>query len=53
MGGLRHRGATVLGATSRRAALQRADRVVVLQDGRVAASGAWAELAADWGHLAG
>ncbi len=50
---LRHRGATVLGATSKRAALQRADRVVVLQDGRVAASGAWAELAADWGHLAG
>jgi ATP-binding cassette subfamily B protein len=50
---LRRRGTTVLGATSKRAALQRADRVVVLDDGRVAATGPWAELAPDWGHLAG
>jgi ATP-binding cassette subfamily B protein len=50
---LRRRGTTVLGATSKRAALQRADRVVVLDDGRVAAVGPWAELASDWDHLAG
>ncbi|WP_121258218.1 ATP-binding cassette domain-containing protein [Nocardioides ferulae] len=50
---LRERGATVVGATSKRAALSRADRVVVLVDGRVAASGRWSDLAGDWGHLAG
>ena len=50
---LRARGTTVVGATSKRAALQQADRVVVLVDGTVAASGPWAELAPDWGHLAG
>ena len=50
---LRDRGTTVLGSTSKRAALSRADRVVVLQDGRVAATGPWEKLAADWGHLAG
>lgn len=50
---LRGRGTTVVGATSKRAALARADRVVVLVDGRVAASGPWSELAARWGHLAG
>jgi ABC-type transport system involved in cytochrome bd biosynthesis fused ATPase/permease subunit len=50
---LRRRGATVLGSTSKRAALQQADKVVVLADGRVAAAGPWSELAADWGHLAG
>ena len=50
---LRARGTTVLGSTSKRAALSRADRVVVLQDGRVAATGPWSELVADWGHLAG
>jgi ATP-binding cassette subfamily B protein len=50
---LRERGATVLGSTSKRAALQRADRVVVLADGRVVASGPWAELEGAWGHLAG
>ncbi len=50
---LRRRGTTVLGATSKRAALQRADRVVVLDDGRVAAVGPWAKLAPDWDHLAG
>ncbi|NYJ02575.1 ABC-type multidrug transport system fused ATPase/permease subunit [Nocardioides thalensis] len=50
---LRARGQTVIGATSKRAALARADRVVVLVDGAVAAVGRWTELAPDWGHLAG
>ncbi len=49
---LRARGATVLGASAKRAALSRADRVVVLESGRVAAVGPWAELSGDWGHLA-
>lgn len=50
---LRERRATVIGATSKRAALARADRVVVLVDGRIAAIGPWTELAPDWGFLAG
>jgi ATP-binding cassette subfamily B protein len=50
---LRARGATVIGATSKRAALAQADRVVVLTEGRVAAVGSWSELAPRWGHLAG
>jgi ABC-type transport system involved in cytochrome bd biosynthesis fused ATPase/permease subunit len=50
---LRRRRATVIGATSKRAALAQADRVVVLVDGEVAAVGPWADLARDWGHLAG
>lgn len=50
---LRERGTTVLGATSKRAALAQADRVVVLVEGEVAAVGPWDGLAADWGHLAG
>ncbi|GII98588.1 ABC-type multidrug transport system fused ATPase/permease subunit [Sediminihabitans luteus] len=50
---LRAQGATVVGATSKRAALARADRVVVLADGMVAASGPWSELAPRWGALAG
>ncbi|MBK5305636.1 MAG: ABC transporter ATP-binding protein [Frankiaceae bacterium] len=50
---LRRRGTTVLGSTSKRAALKRADRVVVLAEGRVVATGPWSELADDWGHLAG
>jgi len=50
---LRERGTTVLGATSKQAALTQADRVVVLVDGEVAAVGPWRELAADWGDLAG
>jgi ABC-type transport system involved in cytochrome bd biosynthesis fused ATPase/permease subunit len=50
---LRKRGATVVGATSKRAALVQADRVVVLVEGRVAAVGAWSELSQRWGHLAG
>lgn len=50
---LRERGATVIGATSKRAALAQADRVVVLVGGEVAAVGPWRELAPAWGHLAG
>jgi ABC-type transport system involved in cytochrome bd biosynthesis fused ATPase/permease subunit len=50
---LRERGTTVVGATSKRAALAQADRVVVLTDGRVAAVGPWRELAPAWSHLAG
>jgi ABC-type multidrug transport system fused ATPase/permease subunit len=50
---LRERGTTVVGATSKRAALARADRVVVLEEGAVAAVGPWRDLAARWGHLAG
>lgn len=49
---LRARGTTVLGATSKQAALVQADRVVVLADGKVAAVGPWSELAPRWGHLA-
>lgn len=49
---LRARGITVLGATSKRAALARADRVIVLVDGAVVASGPWGELAPQWNHLA-
>ncbi|MFP5022035.1 ATP-binding cassette domain-containing protein [Pseudonocardia phyllosphaerae] len=50
---LRRRGSTVVGASTKRAALARADRVVVLEQGRVAAEGPWAELAPRWSHLAG
>ncbi|WP_340537394.1 ABC transporter ATP-binding protein [Nocardioides sp. GXZ039] len=52
-GALRSRGTTVIGATSKRAALAQADRVVVLVAGEVAAVGTWRELAPRWGHLAG
>jgi ABC-type multidrug transport system fused ATPase/permease subunit len=50
---LRDRGSTVIGATSKRAALARADHVVVLVEGAVAASGPWRDLEPAWGHLAG
>lgn len=50
---LRERGVTVVGATSKRSALARADRVVVLVDGCVAASGPWSQLRESWAHLAG
>ena len=50
---LRRRGATVVGATSKRAALAQADRVVVMVEGQVAEVGPWSELAGRWGHLAG
>ncbi|NBE81934.1 ABC transporter ATP-binding protein [Micromonospora rubida] len=50
---LRERGVTVVGSTSKRAALVRADQVVVLVGGTVAARGPWRDLEDDWGHLAG
>ena len=50
---LRSRGTTVLGSTSKAAALSQADRVVVLDAGRVVATGPWSELAGRWSHLAG
>jgi len=50
---LRERHTTVIGATSKRAALAQADTVVVLVEGEVAATGPWNELASSWAHLAG
>jgi ABC-type Na+ transport system ATPase subunit NatA len=50
---LRARGAAVIGATSKSAALAQADRVVVLDSGRVVDDGPWLELSARWAHLAG
>ena len=50
---LRERGTTVIGATSKRAALEQADRVAVLVDGRVVDVAPWDALAPRWGHLAG
>jgi ATP-binding cassette subfamily B protein len=50
---LRDRGVTVIGSTSKRAALSRADQVVVLIGGRAVARGTWRELEERWGHLAG
>ncbi|MFF5073928.1 ATP-binding cassette domain-containing protein [Micromonospora olivasterospora] len=50
---LRAHGVTVIGSTSKRAALVRADQVVVLVDGAMAARGPWRDLEPAWGHLAG
>ncbi|MEH1100332.1 ATP-binding cassette domain-containing protein [Micromonospora sp. CPCC 205561] len=50
---LREHGVTVVGSTSKRAALVRADHVVVLHSGGVAAQGPWRDLEAEWSHLAG
>ncbi|MEU7980571.1 ATP-binding cassette domain-containing protein [Micromonospora sp. NPDC049081] len=50
---LREHGVTVVGSTSKRAALVRADHVVVLIDGTAVAQGPWRDLEDDWGHLAG
>jgi ABC-type multidrug transport system fused ATPase/permease subunit len=50
---LRSGGATVIGATSKAAALAQADRVVVLDGGRVVETAPWRELSQRWGHLAG
>jgi ATP-binding cassette subfamily B protein len=50
---LRERGVTVVGSTSKRAALVHADQVLVLVAGRVVDHGTWDELQARWGHLAG
>ncbi|WP_460710093.1 ATP-binding cassette domain-containing protein [Nocardioides dilutus] len=50
---LRERGTTVIGATSKAAALVHADRVVVLDAGQVVDDGPWSQLVSRWGHLAG
>ncbi|MFC7535600.1 ATP-binding cassette domain-containing protein [Actinoplanes sp. GCM10030250] len=50
---LRSHGVTVVGSTSKRAALAQADKVVVLIGGRAEDQGTWEELAGRWGHLAG
>ena len=50
---LRAHGVTVVGSTSKRAALTQADHVVVLIGGRVEDQGRWDELEDRWGHLAG
>ncbi|MET8092602.1 ABC transporter ATP-binding protein/permease [Micromonospora sp. NPDC005220] len=50
---LRGHGVTVVGSTAKRAALVRADHVVVLLGGTVAAQGSWQDLEGDWSHLAG
>ena len=50
---LRAHGVTVVGSTSKRAALSQADRVVVLIAGKVEDQGSWQELEDRWGHLAG
>jgi ABC-type multidrug transport system fused ATPase/permease subunit len=50
---LREHRVTVVGSTSKRAALTRADHVVVLLAGEAVAQGAWRELEDRWGHLAG
>ena len=50
---LRGHGVTVVGSTSKRAALAQADHVVVLIGGRFEAQGTWRELEDRWGHLAG
>jgi ABC-type multidrug transport system fused ATPase/permease subunit len=50
---LREHGVTVVGSTSKRAALTQADRVMVLLDGEAVAQGTWRELEDRWGHLAG
>ena len=50
---LRARGTTVLAATTKRSALERADRVLVLDEGRLVADGPWSELEMRWGALAG
>jgi ATP-binding cassette subfamily B protein len=50
---LRSHGVTVVGSTSKRAALAQADRVVVLQAGTPVAQGSWRDLEPEWSHLAG
>lgn len=50
---LRKQNTTIIGATTRRAALAHADKVIVLVDGQIASVGPWAQLARSWDQLAG
>ncbi|HST84871.1 MAG TPA: ABC transporter ATP-binding protein [Kineosporiaceae bacterium] len=50
---LREHGVTVIGSTSKRAALTQADHVVVLIAGQAVAQGSWRDLEDRWAHLAG
>jgi ATP-binding cassette, subfamily B, bacterial len=50
---LRDHGLTVIGSTSKRAALRQADKVMVMMAGHAVAQGTWSELEDRWGHLAG
>jgi ABC-type multidrug transport system fused ATPase/permease subunit len=50
---LRRRGVTVVGCSSKQSALSRADCVVILEEGRVVATGPWSQLSGQWAHLAG
>jgi ATP-binding cassette subfamily B protein len=50
---LRQHGVTVVGSTSKRAALAQADQVLVLLAGEAVDKGRWCELEDRWGHLAG
>ena len=50
---LREHGVTVVGSSSKRAALAQADVVVVLQGGEPVAAGPWTTLEPAWSHLAG
>jgi ATP-binding cassette subfamily B protein len=50
---LREHGVTVVGSTSKRAALTQADHVVVLRAGTAVAQGPWRDLEPAWSHLAG
>jgi ATP-binding cassette, subfamily B, bacterial len=50
---LRAHGVTVVGSTSKRAALAQADHVVVLLAGEAVAQGTWRDLEDRWGHFAG
>jgi ABC-type transport system involved in cytochrome bd biosynthesis fused ATPase/permease subunit len=50
---LREHGVTVVGSTSKQAALIQADHVVVLLGGEAVAQGNWRDLEGRWGHLAG
>lgn len=49
---IRTRRQTTIASTSRAATLALADKVIVLDAGRVAAAGPWSKLRQRWGHLA-
>jgi ATP-binding cassette, subfamily B, bacterial len=50
---LRAHGTTILGSSTTDAALARADRVIVLERGRIVDEGPWTELSPRWSHFAG